>query len=173
MTTPLKASDFSRPRHPLPAPACLARGGRPEACRPILPAPPHVFFTPRCVSLLFAGLPPSLRRFGAPLSLSTRLTLWPSPAYHDDTGGDWLPVHGERPGTGPSDLPASRRFHQTSLHRKEAKQAMPSYRAGYFTLFHAITQALEQMAHGHCEQAADLLRLAQQTAEETFLRDGD
>ena len=50
---------------------------------------------------------------------------------------------------------------------------MPSYRAGYFTVFHAITQALEQMAHGHCEQAADLLRLAQQTAEETFLRDGD
>lgn len=47
MTTPLKASDFSRPRHPLPAPACLARGGRPEACRPILPAPPRMFSSPR------------------------------------------------------------------------------------------------------------------------------
>lgn len=173
MTTPLKASDFSRPRHPLPAPACLARGGRPEACRPILPAPPHVFFTPRCVSLLFAGLPrPSgvlahrspfrpVSRFGL---LLHRMTI---------PEGIGCLVHGGRPGTGPSVLPASRRFHQTSLHRKEAKQAMPSYRAGYFTLFHAITQALEQMAHGHCEQAADLLRLAQQTAEETFLRDGD
>ena len=50
---------------------------------------------------------------------------------------------------------------------------MSSYLAGYFTLFHAITQALEQMALGHYDQAARLLQLAQQKAEETFLQDAD